>query len=151
MRSDRELGFRYAYDGLRMPYTRIEPGEGPGAVQSFKDECDINRIMAKYQKSGAVQWLEKRGGEYRDVTGIDFMEAMQTVVKGKEVFADLPSSIRDRFNNDPALFLDFMHDPDNHDEMIKLGLARAKVVAPPAPPVRVQVVVPEGTTEKPPG
>jgi phage internal scaffolding protein len=38
------------------------------------------------------------------------------------MFNDLPSSIRSRFGNDPAAFLDFVNDEGNADEMIKLGL-----------------------------
>jgi len=30
--------------------------------------------------------------------------------------------LRVRFNNDPAAFLEFVHNPANHDEMGKLGL-----------------------------
>lgn len=142
--------FRSAYDGIRVSVSldaHSSEEHGAGAIQSFKKECDINTIMAKYQRTGALTWLEKRGAEYRDVTGLDFMEAMQTVVKGREVFEDLPSSIRDRFRNDPALFLDWMHDPRNTDEAIKLGLAVAR--AKPEP-VLVSVVTPPATPAAPP-
>lgn len=114
---------------------------GPGAKQSFKDECDINRIMAKYQRSGVITWLNSAEAQYGDMTGFDFLEAMNVVAKGNEAFAALPSSIRKRFSNDPAEFLQFMADPENTAEAIKLGLAVEKP-APVAPePVAVRVVV----------
>lgn len=116
---------------------------GKGAVQSEKDACDINRIMAKYQKTGVVTWLEKREGQYRDVTGLDFMEAMDTIVKGREMFDELPSSVREKFRNDPALFLDFMHDPNMLEEQYRMGLAVRPVVAEPPAPLRVEVVAPK--------
>lgn len=116
----------------------VVPGSRRGAIQSFKNECDINRIMAKYQLSGAIDWVAKHEGQYGDVTGIDFDRAMATIVKAQDMFADLPSSVRNRFQNNPAAFFDFMHDPGNAEEMIKLGLAtkraepEVKHEAPPA-------------------
>ena len=35
----------------------------------------------------------------------------------------MPADVRARFNNDPALFVDFCSDEANLDEMRKLGLA----------------------------
>jgi len=134
---------------IRRPYQRplrvahdfaANEANGPGALQSFKDECDINRIMAGYQRTGVATWLEQREGQYKDVTGLDFLLAMDTVVKAREMFDELPSSVRDKFYNDPALFLDFMHDPKNQDEMIALGLARRKPEPEVAKPIEVIVV-----------
>lgn len=105
--------------------------------QSFKEECDINRIMAKYQKTGVVSWLSKHEGRYADVTGFDFMESMNTIAKANEMFADLPSKVRGRFANDPVRFLEFMHDPESVDESYKLGLRTRPQPAPDAvPPVK---------------
>lgn len=118
---------------------------GVGAKQSFKEECDINRIMAKYQKTGAVSWLTKHEGSYGDVSSFDFLDAQLVVAKAKEMFADLPSSVRSRFSNDPAEFLFFMQDTGNAEEAIRLGLAvRKPVVEEPevVPPVVVPAVVP---------
>lgn len=120
---------------------------GPGAKQSFKEECDINRIMAKYQKTGVVNWLSKREGQYRDVSSVDFMESMNVIAKANEMFAELPSSVRKRFANDPAEFLVFMHDEGNTEEAIKLGLAtrRPEPAAPPAKPSTAPPVVSGGS------
>ncbi len=90
--------------------------------QSFANECDINNIMRKFQKTGAVSHLNRYGAEYGYATSLDFAESMRVVTKGQEMFNDLPSSIRSRFGNDPALFLDFVQDDSNVDEMVELGL-----------------------------
>lgn len=108
---------------------------GPGAKQSFKEECDINNIMAKYQRTGALSWLAKYDGQYGDFSAFDFMDAQLTVAKAKEMFGALPSSVRKRFQNDPAEFLDFMSRTENAEEAIKLGLATAK-------PTPVETAVP---------
>ncbi len=90
--------------------------------QSFKDECDINQIMAKYQKTGAMAHINQHGGNYAFATSLDFSEAMRLVTQAQDMFDGLPSSIRNRFANDPAQFLDFVQDANNIDEMAELGL-----------------------------
>ncbi len=90
--------------------------------QSMKDECDINLIMAKYQTTGAIAHVNKFGASYGFATSQDFTEAMRTVVIAQDMFNGLPSSIRSRFGNDPAAFLEFVQDSENHDELVKLGL-----------------------------
>lgn len=96
--------------------------------QSFKDECDINHIMARYMKTGVLDFVSKHQGRYGDVTGMDFMFAMEQVSKANSLFHELPSSIRTRFENNPALFLDFVHDPRNEAEMHSLGLMKPDYV-----------------------
>lgn len=92
--------------------------------QSHAAECDINNIMRRYQKDGVVTHFNKFGEQYGDVTGLDFTTAMQTIAKGQQMFDELPSSARSRFANDPAQFLEFVNDPNNHPEMVELGLAK---------------------------
>lgn len=129
--------FRSAYDKVRVRVA-LDRGNGPGAVQSAKRECDINQIMAKYQRTGVVTWLAKRDGEFRDVSGVDFREALDIVIRGREVFDELPSTIRERFRNDPGEFLDFMADGKNFDEAVSLGLAKPRAEEPA--PIKVEVV-----------
>lgn len=135
--------FQSAY-GPRYP-VRVDASasdeNGPGAVQSFKDEANINNIMAKFQRTGALEWVERNAGQYEDVSGVDFNESMDTVVRAREMFEELPSSIRDKFRNDPAAFFDFVNDPAHIDELRELGLA--KPVVPPPAPLQVEVVAPK--------
>lgn len=90
--------------------------------QSFKDECDINSIMAKYQKTGVLDFTRKNEPRYGDCVGHEFNSAMLVVAQGKTMFHELPSSIRAFFENDPARFLDFVDDPDNYSKMAAMGL-----------------------------
>ncbi len=91
--------------------------------QAFKKECDINQIMAKYQKTGAITHFAKNSPSYGDVTSQDFQESMEIITKAQQLFDDLPSSIRDKFGGSPGAFLDFVQNPDNLEEMQDLGLA----------------------------
>lgn len=90
--------------------------------QSMKDECDINKIMEKYQKTGAIAHVNKHHANYDFATSEDFAGAMRTVTTAQEMFDALPSSIRQRFSNNPAAFLDFVQDANNKEEGQKLGL-----------------------------
>lgn len=94
--------------------------------QSFVAECDINNILAEYKTSGQIRHMSAKAdqGTYQDLPGgIDFQEALNTVIAGENAFATLPSQVRARFGNDPAEFLMFMADPANQDEAIRMGLA----------------------------
>ncbi len=93
------------------------------AKQSFKDECDINVIMAKYKARGIVTHVTKYQGHYADLpTEVDFHSNLQSVMDAQEAFASLPAKIRERFKNDPAQFLGFVQDPKNQSEIDQMGL-----------------------------
>lgn len=110
--------------------------------QSFVAECDINNILKEYALSGQIRHISAKAeqGAYVDLPDqIDFQESLNIVMQGQEAFASLPSQVRNRFHNNPAEFLEFMADPANQDEAIKLGLAtdnRPPADDPPAPPAK---------------
>ncbi len=91
--------------------------------QSFKDETDINTIMARFQKTGMLEFVNKHEPQYGDVTALDFQSSMERVATSREMFAELPSKVRDRFENDPAKLLEFLDNPENKAEAVLLGLA----------------------------
>lgn len=104
--------------------------------QSFKDECDINTIMKKYQSTGQLPFLIQSQPQYGDFSDVaSFQEAMHIVQHANEQFENLSAEIRNRFRNDPALFLQFCEDPQNGEELVRLGLATKREGAnpPPAP------------------
>lgn len=103
--------------------------------QSFVEECDINNIIKQYSATGQIRHMSAQAaqGRYLDLPDdIDFQTSLDTVRQANEAFASLPSGVRARFGNDPAQFLDFMSDPSNQEEIIKLGLATDN--RPPKPP-----------------
>lgn len=91
--------------------------------QSFAPQCDIRNIMAQFKRTGIIQHLTSATeilGDFTDVP--DYRESLDIVIRAQEAFDALPSSWRTKFNNDPANFVDFCQDPNNRDEMIKLGM-----------------------------
>lgn len=92
--------------------------------QHFKDHCDINSIIARYDKTGLIEHVNRARAFYGDFTEVnEYQDAINLVQKGKESFMELPAEIRSRFNHDPGQFLEFVSNPKNIDEMVRLGLA----------------------------
>ncbi len=124
------------------PRVRSDCSVGGRAKQSMRDECDINKIMAKYLKTGSIAHLAKHGGEYGFASSVDFHTAMDVVTRADQMFSALPSDLRARFAGDPGNFLAFVQDEANLEEMVKLGLA-TKNLAPVEAPAGGERAVPE--------
>jgi phage internal scaffolding protein len=125
------------------------PEDSPYTKQEFAEESDINTIMARYQSTGIMPSMNETYPQFLDVTGNDFAEHMQIIVEARELFESLPSALRERFNNDPARFLDFTSNhAENGAEMAKLGLLTPEATdryinPPPTPPQTVSTEVQE--------
>lgn len=89
--------------------------------QEFAEEADINRIMSRYTETGMVP--EAITGTYGDFSeSVDFHQAQNILARADAQFSSLPADVRARFENDPAKFLDFVHDEKNLEELQELGL-----------------------------
>lgn len=108
------------------PRVQTAPRGRSRTKQSFREESEINNILAKYVKTGVIDHVAKHGGNYDFASSVTFHEAMSVVVKAEQMFADLPADVRKRFVGEPGEFLDFVQNPENHEEMIALGLANRK-------------------------
>ena len=123
--------------------------KGGRTKQSFKNECDVNRILANYRKTGLLTHVQQHQGKYGDFThAVPYHEAYQQVLLAQDMFASLPAAVRAVFNNDAGQFLAFADNPANFDAMVEMGLA-PKPQAPTEPdPVAIQAE--EGSGGKPP-
>lgn len=119
--------------------------------QEFLAECDINNIMARYEKSGQISHQANGQPRYGDFDHAeDYLSATNRVLEAQRTFDALPSRIRDRMENNPANLIAFMDDPENLDEAVELGLVivnepeRDPVPEPePTPPVAPPAAPPE--------
>ncbi|QCQ84712.1 internal scaffolding protein [Blackfly microvirus SF02] len=108
--------------------------------QEFADECDINVLMARYEKTGALP--EAKGSPvYMDFTEMPdtLMGTLSMLDAAQAEFMRLPAHIRKEFDNDPVMFVDFASDPNNIDQLREWGLAKPKEAPdaerePPPPP-----------------
>jgi len=120
------------------------------AVQSERDEVDINEIVRRFGITGKLP-DNFEPPQYGDFTGIsDYRAALQAVRDAAESFMEMPADLRARFNNDPAELIDFLADNANRAEAEKLGLVNASPAPVPldlatAPTVETPVIV-EPTT-----
>lgn len=135
---------------IRRPYdasakSSIEFPQTTMTKQSFQDECDINTIMSKYQRTGLIEHVSNIQGAYGDFTNVqEYQLSLNQVIAAQEAFDQLPATMRERFANDPGRLMSFLEDDRNRDEAIKLGLVAApapepekkseKGAAPPSPP-----------------
>ena len=84
--------------------------------QCFKDECDIGKILRKYDKTGLITHVNQAKADYGDYSEVnEFQESLNFVIKSQADFNALPSRIRKRFGNDPGAFFEFVTDPSNTD------------------------------------
>lgn len=96
------------------------------AKQSFREHADINKIMERHAKTGVAP-VNRTQGTYQDNPNISYHEAMQVIVESQEAFESQPAAIRNYFKNDPALMLEFLHNEENREEAIRLGLIEPMV------------------------
>lgn len=92
--------------------------------QEFREESDINTIIDRFgigeNPIEAQKW----------VTNVDisnapsnYMDVMNQLNEARDQFMTLPAKVRSQFDNDPGQFVNFVSDPANIDEMLRLGLA----------------------------
>lgn len=100
--------------------------------QAHQQECDINQIMAKWQKTGIIEHVNEFEGQYGDFTDLpaDYQSALNQVMAAQEMFESLPSTVRRKFDNDPGKFLEFVDNPENAGELVEMGLAHSPVPDP---------------------
>lgn len=118
--------------------------------QSHVKEVDINAIVKRHGVDLIAQTSHLQSDNFSmdDIPTNDFQEAMLLVTKAQQNFDALPSKLRKRFENNPAIYLDFVRDPDNADELVSLGLATRP---PENQPIEVIVTNPvETNPETPP-
>lgn len=97
--------------------------------QQFKQEADINNIIASVNSAGVVNnplWQGTRQPLYGDFSGIevsDYLQAQSLLNEANSNFMALPSAVRQRFNNNPAELLDYLQGNPDIKELSALGLA----------------------------
>lgn len=91
--------------------------------QHHLQACDINVIMASYEKTGQVPVYSNMQPLYEDFTMVaDYQSALNAVISAEEAFMSLPANVRSAFDNNPALLIEAINDPTQRDRLIGLGL-----------------------------
>lgn len=114
--------------------------------QEFADECDINVLMKRYEKTGILPWDDKAPApQFLDVTDVpSFQDALHIVMEAETAFMSLPAVVRKEFDNDPVKFVEYASEKSedgsskNIERLREWGLAAPVEV--PVAPLRVEVV-----------
>lgn len=123
------------------PKPHVEITQPSLADQTFAEECDIHHIIANFNTTGIVDSVGAHDPatlQYGDTTLLpDYETACNLVANVNAEFADLPSSVRAEFDNDPRMLLDALTSTD--DKVIarleELGLKQKAIVDSPKEPV----------------
>ncbi len=110
----------HAYKGAKTKVV-VDASEPVMTKQSFKQEVDMNNIIARHVKRGGVPPLPP-DLSFGFAPPYSFHEAMNLIREADNYFDQVPSELRNRFRNDPGLFIDFIENPDNRDELMDMGL-----------------------------
>lgn len=119
--------------------------------QEFAEECDINTIMDRYEKSGAITHVNQTTPIYMDVSSMPDLRASLDIMREASLaFYSLPAKVRREFDNSPQDFVTFAQDPANLERMREWGLAPPAKT--PDAPIEVKIVGQAQTLDpKPPG
>lgn len=130
---------RYSVTGMKPGIKFDQPSQ---TVQSFKDDADINCIIARFQNTGVLVdptvpvSRTPQFGDYSDMP--DYQTAQNVIVAANNAFNDLSAKIRERFGNDPAAYFDFVQSlkkgSDDYAEAIRLGIINEPVDSTPKVP-----------------
>lgn len=116
----------YDRAGVSMDNALICPEESL-THQEFAEESDINTIIDRFgigeNPVEAQQWITNV--DIADAPN-NYMEVMNQLNEARDQFMSLPAKVRSQFDNDPGRFVDFVSDPGNVDEMVRLGLAERR-------------------------
>ena len=134
-----KIAWRHQYDWKRDAEERalsdIDCKDESLAQQQYKDETDLNVLLGRYgiTELPPVPAVDPRF--YGDLSDVPDLRTMLEIrERAMWDFNALPTKLRARFGNDPAQLWEFVNDPDNVDEAVKLGLLKREGGEPPPPP-----------------
>lgn len=133
----------FVHDLFNPPFHPGESNDEPSMTkQAHKNECDINYLMDRYERTGLFYDPSEPGSnrlpEFGDFSDFDYLDAMNAVNEANDRFAELPARMRARFENDPAKLLAFLADERNREEALSLGLLQVPEEPAPAAPAKTE-------------
>jgi len=106
--------------------------------QNQRDDTDINALAEKYGRN--VLMANNHPPRFGDNPAIlDLQYALNLQREAEQQFNQLPAKTRLRFNNNPLQCLQFVENPKNYQESVKLGL-----ITPTEPEASKEAQAPNG-------
>jgi hypothetical protein len=137
---DQEENDRVAKEGM------IDCTNDPGTTQQAPaEEQDINVIMKRFGvKDGSVipYWPDPNAmfGDFSEMPQ-DAVEAAEYIRRGEVAFMTLPATLRRKFDSGAQLH-NWLHNPENLDEAVTLGLLERREVSSSTSSDKVPLVPP---------
>lgn len=96
--------------------------------QAFREECDINRIMARYELTGQIEHLSTKRPYYGDFSQFeDYQSMLNKVQVATDAFNALPSELRKELDYKPHKLFEWIQNPENRQRAVKYGLMQDNV------------------------
>lgn len=88
-------------------------------INSFRDSCDINNIVARFN-AGDASVLSRSQGAFFDATQLPhtYAEMLNTVINAEQTFNQLPLEVRERFENSYVKWISMMDDAEKFAVMM---------------------------------
>lgn len=111
---------------MRDPYTpfekpTIDASKDGLTKQSFKDDCDMNIIVRKYQQSGFVDHINRQNPNFGIAPNSDFYQTQLAIANVKSLYENLSDVSRGRFASVSDL-MEALIDPARITELTDLGI-----------------------------
>lgn len=90
--------------------------------QAHKDTCDIGLQIRKYDRRGFARLKSQVDFDEEallDLTGFDYKESMDAIARVNSEFEQLPSRVRNEFDNDPGRYLKYLSEPGKAADKVK--------------------------------
>ena len=118
---------RFNGDGLDEFYSDMTSyyTEEPSLTkQEFTESSDPNFIIDRHKRGQDISMSLTAKPIYGDFSNIpaSYHEALNIVTSANQSFMQLDARVRAKFNNDPGAFVEFASNPENCEELKKLGI-----------------------------
>lgn len=108
--------------------TRVRVFDASKTQQGPTSDCDINVLVRRFgidKEPPPLALLDpSQFGEFDD--SMSLADALGVVNHARNLFMQLPPQLRERFGNEPAVMWEFVNDPKNAEEAVRIGLLRAR-------------------------
>lgn len=117
------MKFRTRYDESCYKSALDFEGQESLTEQNHKDMCDVNNIIARYDRTGLLNHVNEGLAMYGDYTTVnEFQESLNFVMRAQAMFDGLPSDVRKMFGNNPGTFFEYVTNPENEEKCVQMGL-----------------------------
>lgn len=105
---------------MRTPHRESEVPEKLRTQQQFKDELDVNNIVAKSNRGIAPSFTNRAVARYMDTSNTpDIAEAFNIIQEAQEAFLQLPAALRLELDNDPVNITQLTQDQARRFKLLK--------------------------------